>query len=59
MMISWWSKHVGVVLSVLIYDIWINVLFKKSALVGKLHKVAYFFEILPNVSIDTINTVRM
>jgi hypothetical protein len=26
MMISWWSKHVGVILNVLMCDIWINVL---------------------------------
>jgi hypothetical protein len=37
MMISWWSKHVGVILSVLMCDIWINVLLQTSALVGPLH----------------------
>jgi hypothetical protein len=35
----WWSKHVGVILSVLICDIWINVLLQTSALVGPLHIV--------------------
>jgi hypothetical protein len=38
-MISWWSKHVGVILSVLMCDIWINVLLHTSALVGPLHIV--------------------
>jgi hypothetical protein len=37
MMIIWWSKHVGVTLSVLVCDIWINVLLHTSALVGPLH----------------------
>jgi hypothetical protein len=37
MMISWWSKYVGVILSVLKIDIWINVLLQTSALVGPLH----------------------
>jgi hypothetical protein len=37
MMISWWSKYVGVILSVLICDIWINVLLQTSVLVGPLH----------------------
>jgi hypothetical protein len=37
MMISWWSKHVGVILSVLMCDVWINVLLQTSALVGPLH----------------------
>jgi hypothetical protein len=37
MVISWWSKHVGVILSVLMCDIWINVLLQTSALVGPLH----------------------
>jgi hypothetical protein len=39
MMISWWSKHVGVILSVLMCDFWINVLLQTSALVGQLHIV--------------------
>jgi hypothetical protein len=33
-MIIWWSKHVGVILNVLVCDIWINVLLQTSALVG-------------------------
>jgi hypothetical protein len=39
MMISWWLKHVGVILSVLMCDIRINVLLQTSALhvVGPLH----------------------
>jgi hypothetical protein len=36
MMISWWSKHVGVILSVLMCDICINALLHASALVGPL-----------------------
>jgi hypothetical protein len=39
MMISWWSKYVRVILSVLMCDIWINVLLQTSALVGPLHIV--------------------
>jgi hypothetical protein len=39
MMISWWSKHVGVILGILMCDIWINVLLYISALVGPLHIV--------------------
>jgi hypothetical protein len=39
MIISWWSKHIGVILSVLMCDIWINVLLQTSALVGPLHIV--------------------
>jgi hypothetical protein len=36
----WWlSKHVGVILSVLMCDIWINVLLQTGALVGPLHIV--------------------
>jgi hypothetical protein len=38
-MIIWWSKHAGVILNVLVYDIWINVLIQTSALVGPLHIV--------------------
>jgi hypothetical protein len=38
-MIIWWSKHVGVILSVLVCDIWINVLLQTSALVGPLYIV--------------------
>jgi hypothetical protein len=38
-MIIWWSKHVGVILSVLMCDIWINVLLQTSALVGPLYVV--------------------
>jgi hypothetical protein len=37
MMIIWWSKYVGVIFSVLMCDIWINVLLHTSALVGPLH----------------------
>jgi hypothetical protein len=37
MKIIWWSKHVGVILSVLVCDIWINVLLQTSALVGPLY----------------------
>jgi hypothetical protein len=36
-MISWWAKHGGVILSVLMCGIWINVLLQTSALVGPLH----------------------
>jgi hypothetical protein len=36
-MIIWWSKHVGVILNVLVCDIWINVLLQTSALVGPLY----------------------
>jgi hypothetical protein len=39
MMISWRSKNVGVILSVLMYDIRINVLLQTSVLVGPLHMV--------------------
>jgi hypothetical protein len=39
MMISWWSKHVGVILSVLMCDIRINVLLQTSALDGTLYIV--------------------
>jgi hypothetical protein len=39
MMIIWWSKHVGVILNVLVCDIWINVLLQTSALVGPLYIV--------------------
>jgi hypothetical protein len=38
-MIIWWSKHVGVIISVLMCDIWINVLLQTSALVGPLYIV--------------------
>jgi hypothetical protein len=38
-MISWWSKHDGVILEVLMCEIWIKVLLKTSALVGTLHIV--------------------
>jgi hypothetical protein len=41
MMIIWWSKHVGVILSVLMCDIWINVLLQTRALVGLLHIVDF------------------
>jgi hypothetical protein len=37
MMIIWWSKHVGVILNVLVCDIWINVLLQTNALVGPLY----------------------
>jgi hypothetical protein len=40
-MISWWSKHVGMILSVLMCDIWINVLLHTSSLVGPLHIVPF------------------
>jgi hypothetical protein len=40
----WWSaddrKYVGVILSVLMCDIWINVLLQTSALVGPLYIMA-------------------
>jgi hypothetical protein len=36
MIIIWWSKH-GVILSVLVCDILINVLLQTSALVGPLY----------------------
>jgi hypothetical protein len=39
MLIIWWSKHVGVILSVLVCDIWIDVLLQTSALVGPLYIV--------------------
>jgi hypothetical protein len=39
MMISWWSKHVRVILSVLMCNIWINVSLQTSALVGPLYLV--------------------
>jgi hypothetical protein len=39
MMISWRSKHVGVILSVLVCDIWFNVLLQTSALIGPLYIV--------------------
>jgi hypothetical protein len=39
MMISWWSKHVGVILIILMCEIWISVLLQTSALVGPLHIV--------------------
>jgi hypothetical protein len=45
-MIIWWSNHVGVILSILVCDIWINVLLQISALVGPLYIVynlAYVF----------------
>jgi hypothetical protein len=38
-MIIWWSKYVGVILSVLVCDILINVLLQTSALVGPLYTV--------------------
>jgi hypothetical protein len=41
-MIIWWSKHVGVTLSVLVCDIWINVLLQTSALVGPLHTMPIY-----------------
>jgi hypothetical protein len=49
MMIIWWSKHVGVILNVLVCDIWINVLIRTSALVGPLYTVLSIsdFEISP------------
>jgi hypothetical protein len=37
MMISWWTKHAGVILRVLMCDIWINVVLKTSELVGSFH----------------------
>jgi hypothetical protein len=40
---SWWSKHVGVILSVLLCDIWINVLLQTSALVGPLYIVNFIY----------------
>jgi hypothetical protein len=41
MMIIWWSKHVGEILSVLMCDIWINVLLQTSTLVGPLYIVKW------------------
>jgi hypothetical protein len=43
MMIIWWSKHVGVILSVLVCDILINVLLQTSALGGPLYIVTKQF----------------
>jgi hypothetical protein len=40
MMIIWWSKHVGVILNVLVCYIWINVLIQTSALVGPLYIIS-------------------
>jgi hypothetical protein len=40
MMINWWSKHVGVILSVLMCDIWIKLLLQTSALVEPLQVVS-------------------
>jgi hypothetical protein len=45
-MISWWSKHVGVILSVLMCDIWINVSLQTSALVRPLHLCICIFVFL-------------
>jgi hypothetical protein len=39
MMIIWWSKHVGMIVNVLVCDIWINVSIQTSALVGPLYIV--------------------
>jgi hypothetical protein len=39
MIIIWWSKPVGVILNILVCDIWINVLMQTSALVGPLYIV--------------------
>jgi hypothetical protein len=39
-MIIWWSKHVGVILSVLVCDIWINVLLQTGALLGPLYIIS-------------------
>jgi hypothetical protein len=36
-MIIWWSKHVGVILRVLVCDMWIIVLLQTSTLVGPLY----------------------
>jgi hypothetical protein len=47
MMISWWSKYVGVILNVLMCDIWINVLLQTSALVGPLPVIATSLKISP------------
>jgi hypothetical protein len=41
MMIIWWSKRVVVILSVLVCEIWINVLLQTSALVGPLYIVIW------------------
>jgi hypothetical protein len=41
MIIIWWSKHVGVILSVLVCDIRINVLLQTSALVELLYTVQW------------------
>jgi hypothetical protein len=37
MMISWWAKHVGVILCVLMCDIWINALLDTSAFIWITH----------------------
>jgi hypothetical protein len=37
MLIIWWSKYVGVILNVLVCDVWINVSIQTSALVGPLY----------------------
>jgi hypothetical protein len=54
-MISWWSKHVGVILSVLMCDIWINVLLHTSALVGPLHIITKLFT--ANVSVADLRVM--
>jgi hypothetical protein len=46
MMIIWWSKHVGMILNVLVCDIWINVLLQTSALVGPLYITHYCVYVL-------------
>jgi hypothetical protein len=48
MMIIWWSKHVGVILNILLCDIWINVLIQTSALIGQL----YLYIVIPNMFIN-------
>jgi hypothetical protein len=40
MMIIWSSKHVGVILSLLVCDSWINAVLQTSALVGPLYTVS-------------------
>jgi hypothetical protein len=60
MMIIWWSKHVGVILSVLMCDIWINVLLQTSALIWPLY-IYYglsLFELQIYYTVDIIEEQR-
>jgi hypothetical protein len=60
MIIIWRSKHVGVILNVLVCDIWINVLLQASALVGPLYIVIsnYFYYTENNWSHDGVVAIR-